>query len=111
MNYEIPFCCPILSPRYFLSCLICPCLISSILYSKIFRNQSMTIFPLICVPFAAYNIRRYVQTTLKYGEHPEKSFLKSFCCCFSLTQDLHEMEANKIGVFKYYNEEPDLDNL
>lgn len=111
MRYEIPYFCPILSPRYFISCLICPCLISSLLYSKIFRSESFTIFPLICIPFATYNVRRYVLTTLKYDENPETSFCKSLCCCFSLTQDLHEMEINRIGVFKYYEEEPDLDEL
>lgn len=111
MQYEIPFFCPFLSPRYFLSCFFCPCLISSILYSKIFKNQSFSLFALFCIPLAAYNIRRYVITTLKYKENPEISYLKSICFTFSLTQDLNEMEANRIGIFKYYNEEPDIERL
>lgn len=111
MRYELPYFCPILSPRYFISCLFCPCFISTILYSRIFRNQSFTMFGFFCIPFAAYSIRRYVQTTMNYEENPETSFLKSLCCCFSLTQDLHEMDVNKIGIYQYYDEEPDLDEI
>lgn len=111
MQYELPYFCPILSPRYFLACCMCPCIISTILYSKIFKNSSFSFFGLICVPLAAYNIRRYVITTMKYDEDPEISYLKSCCFCFSLTQDLTEMDANRIGVFKYYTEEPNLDDL
>ncbi|ELA46177.1 hypothetical protein VCUG_02346 [Vavraia culicis subsp. floridensis] len=111
MDYELPYFCPILSPRYFLACLFCPCVISTILYSRIFRGVHFTIFGCLCIPFAAYGVRRYVITTLMYQEDPEISILKSLCCLNSFVQDLHEMEINRIGIFKYYKDEPEPDEL
>lgn len=106
MNYELPYFCPILSPRYCLSSFLCPCLVSSILYSKIFNNNKSNILGFLLCPLVAYGSRRFVINKLNIKESYKKSAFKSFCFCFSFVQDIHEMRVRKIGLFKYY-EEPD----
>lgn len=104
MDYDLPFLCPILSPKYCLASTLCPCYLSSILYARIFKNRKFSVFGFVFVPFSAYGIRRYVQDKLQYEESSEMSAVKSVCCCNSLTQDLHEMKIRRIGVYKFLEE-------
>lgn len=46
---------------------------------------------------------------MNYDESKECSAAKSTCCCFSLVQDINEMEVRKIGVFEY-EEEPEYES-
>ncbi|KCZ78770.1 hypothetical protein H311_00193 [Anncaliia algerae PRA109] len=104
MNYEIPFCIPMMSGRFCVSSFLCPCVVSSIIYSKLFTNRNHSLFAMIFIPFAAYGIRRYVIEKLKYNESHEISAIKSCCFCNSLTQDLNEMKTRKIGIFRFSSE-------
>lgn len=104
MRYELPFCCPMLSPKYFCVSTICPCYVSSVLYARIFKRKSFSLFGFFLIPFSAYGIRRYVIDKMHYNEEYEISAIKSTCFCFSLTQDLHEMNVRRIGVYKYLEE-------
>ncbi|TBU02277.1 hypothetical protein CWI37_0517p0030 [Hamiltosporidium tvaerminnensis] len=104
MDYDIPYLCPILVPKLCFTTFLCPCLVSSIVYARIFKNTNFSLFALICIPFSAYGIRRFVQNKLKYQEDHEVSILKSCFCCSSLVQDIHEMEIRRIGIYKYYDE-------
>ncbi|CAD25465.1 hypothetical protein [Encephalitozoon cuniculi GB-M1] len=104
MEYDLPFLCPIFSPRYCLASTLCPCYLSSIVYARIFKNKRFSAFGFFLVPFSVYGIRRYVQDKLQYKESFETSAIKSLCCCNSLTQDLHEMKIRRIGVYKFLEE-------
>lgn len=104
MEYDLPFMCPILSPRYCLASTLCPCYLSSIVYARIFKNRRFSVFGFFLVPFSVYGIRRYVQDKLQYGESSEASAIRSVCCCNSLAQDLHEMKIRRIGVYKFLEE-------
>jgi hypothetical protein len=104
MEYDLPFCCAVFSPRIFLASLLCPCYVTSIVYARIFKGRRFSLFGFLLVPFGVYGIRRYVQTQLVYMEDPEVSAAKSLCCCCALTQDLHEMRTRRIGVYKYLAE-------
>ncbi|EOB13571.1 hypothetical protein NBO_66g0030 [Nosema bombycis CQ1] len=105
-SYDLPYACPFLSPRFFLAALFCPCYLSGVLYGRIFKRKSFSLFGFIFLPFSVYGIRRYVVDELGYEEDYEKSVLKSLCFLNSLTQDLHEMKLKRIGVYKYLSEPP-----
>ncbi|RVD92229.1 hypothetical protein TUBRATIS_12740 [Tubulinosema ratisbonensis] len=105
MKYEIPYFCPIQSLHFCLSVFLCPCIVSSIIYSKLFTTKPFSLFAFIFIPFAAYGIRRYVVEKLNYNESYEISAMKACCFCNSLTQDLNEMKTRKIGVFRFNSED------
>lgn len=104
MEYELPFLCPVLSPRLCAASTLCPCYLSSIVYARIFKNSRFSLFGFFLVPFSAYGIRRYVQERLQYGESSEESAVRSLCCCSSLAQDVHEMKVRRIGVYRFLEE-------
>lgn len=104
MEYDIPFFAPCLAPHYCLASFFCPCLVSSLVYSRLFSDTYFSLFAFVAVPFGAYGIRRYVITTMGYPEHHEVSVLRSLCFCVSMTQDVNEMKARQIGVFLYSDE-------
>ncbi|EJW03848.1 hypothetical protein EDEG_01847 [Edhazardia aedis USNM 41457] len=122
-KYAIPYCCPILSPRLCLASYLCPCYISSKIFNKLFESKQLisndserigkgrgnSWFGFLCIPFAAYGIRRFVIEKIDANESAEVSALKSCCYCNSLTQDVNEMDVRKIGAYKFDNE-PDLDS-
>lgn len=105
-RYALPFILPCLLFRYCFFCTVCPCVVSSMVYSRLFDNKRFTIFGCLFLPFSTYFIRRYVVETMDIDESKEMSAVKSSCCCCSLVQDLNEMEVRKIGVFEF-EEEPE----
>ncbi|KAF7683194.1 hypothetical protein TCON_1593 [Astathelohania contejeani] len=108
MKYDLPYFCPCFSLRLWLGTIFCPCFLSSSVYGRIFKNKRFSIFGFIFIPFSAYGIRRFVQSRLMYDENYEISAAKSVCYCHSLTQDIHEMQIRRIGIYKFV-EEPDLE--
>ncbi|KAG0437780.1 hypothetical protein DMUE_3487 [Dictyocoela muelleri] len=108
MDYELPYICPILSPRFFISTFLFPCLISSIIYKKLFNKNKFSYVGLFFCPFVAYGTRRFVINRAKIKEGVGISLLKSICFCNSFVQDLHEMNVRNIGLFRYHDE-PDYD--
>lgn len=108
MEYDIPFFAPCLAPHYCLASFLCPCFVSSLVYSRLFTDTYFSLFAFVAVPFGAYGIRRYVITKMGYPEHHEVSVLKSLCFCISMTQDVNEMKTRQIGVF-LYDDEPQLE--
>lgn len=105
MGYKLSYLCPCVSRGYCLGSYLCPCIISAIAYEKLFSEGDFSclsfLFAFIFFPFAAYNIRRYVLTTLSYEERIEESFIKAFFCSGnSLIQDVYEMEIKKIGIYR-----------
>lgn len=101
MRYDLPYLCPILSPRFCFFTTICSCYVSSIVYARLFKNKHFSVFALFLVPFSAYGIRRYVVEELDIDEKYETSAIKSVCCINSLVQDLHEMKNKRIGIYKF----------
>ncbi|KAG0418441.1 hypothetical protein EQH57_0740 [Dictyocoela roeselum] len=104
MSYELPYACPFLSPRFCMSTFLFPCVISSLIYKKLFNKNQFSFLGLLLCPFVAYGTRRYVINRTRIKEGYKQSMLKSICFCNSFVQDLHEMSVRKIGLFRYHEE-------
>ncbi|EPR79080.1 hypothetical protein SLOPH_1733 [Spraguea lophii 42_110] len=108
MYYDLPFFCPFIYPRLCFFSYFTPCVVSSIIYNKIFNKGRFSWIGFILCPFSAYGLRRFVINSLDIDEAYEESVVRSCCFCNSFVQDINEMKVNKIGLYKY-EDEPDYD--